>query len=75
MTVNNHQIPAVFAQRKGAVVTGKRNDADRVEVGDVGARGPLGGQYRRANVVVAVAQEGLVQIEMFGSCPSTCSLA
>jgi hypothetical protein len=28
-------------------------------------RGPLGGQYRRANVLVAVAQEGLVQIEMF----------
>ena len=65
MAVNNHQILAVFAQREGRVVIGEGDDGERIRIGVIGPRRPLRGQHRGADVVVAVAQKAVVQIEVF----------
>ena len=64
MAVNLHQIFAVFAEREGGVVTGERDDSERIRIGYIGARRPFRGQHRGADVVVAVAQKAVVQIEV-----------
>ena len=62
--VNHHRILAVFAQRKGRVVTGEGDNGKGIRIPDIGPRRPLRGQHRGPDVVVAVAQEAVVQVEV-----------
>lgn len=62
--VNHHQIFAAFAQRQGRVLAGEGDNAKRIRIRDVEPRRPLRGQHRGPDVVVAVAQEAVVQIEV-----------
>ena len=62
--VNLHQFFAVVAECQGGVVTGERDDSERIRIGYIGARRPFRGQHRGVDVVVAVAQEAVVQIEV-----------
>ena len=46
------------------MVTGERDDSERIRIGYIGARRPFRGQNRGVDVVVALAQKAVVQIEV-----------
>src|ERR1700758_1796425 len=61
---DHDRFPAEFASGQNRVGAGEVDNGHRVRVRDVDARWPLGHQYRGPNVVVVVAQETGVQIEL-----------
>src|SRR5262249_1269371 len=61
---DDDRLPALFALGQNRCGTGEVANGHRVRVRNVAARGPLGDQYRGPNLVVVVAQEAGVQIEL-----------
>lgn len=61
---DHHRLPAVLALRQHRVRTGEVHHRLRVGVRNIHPRRPFGDQYRGADVVVVMAQEAGVHVEL-----------